>query len=124
MFDPMKHIKLGRGTISIDDHMLGVVHNIDAQVVDMVDDVIVRACVEAAKEAGITDLYLLDKTFVVDALKRAAGGGKWEDCGQYADGYLLECSACRSCLFCDDVCMPNYCPECGTRMDGENHGES
>jgi len=39
-----------------------------ANVLDMADQVIVDACVKAAREAGITQLYLLDKRFIVEAI--------------------------------------------------------
>ena len=41
---------------------------IHAEVVDRTDTVIVEAIINAAKDAGVTDLYLIDKTFVVDAI--------------------------------------------------------
>lgn len=44
-------------------------HRLAAKVLDMYDQVIVDACVEAAKEAGITDLYLIDKTFLLEAIR-------------------------------------------------------
>jgi hypothetical protein len=118
MFDPMKHIKLGKGNIFIDDGVVKMLGKIDAQVVDMNDDFILKAVVEAAKEVGITDLYLLDKTFVVDALKRAAGRGRWVPNGIY-DSMLSMCSVCG---FPAGAYSFNFCPHCGTRMDGENHG--
>lgn len=43
--------------------------NVAAKVTDMTDKMIVDACIEAAKEAGITDLYLIDKTFLLEAIR-------------------------------------------------------
>lgn len=40
-----------------------------ADVLDIQNKVIVDACVKAAKEAGITQLYLLDRDFVMSAIK-------------------------------------------------------
>lgn len=40
-----------------------------ADVIDMTNKVIVEAVVNAAKEAGITQLYLLDKDFILDAIR-------------------------------------------------------
>ena len=39
-----------------------------AKVVDLAEDACVEAAIKAAMEAGITDLYLMDKQFVIDAL--------------------------------------------------------
>lgn len=56
-----------------------------ARVMEMSDEVIVNACVDAAREAGITDLYMLDKKFVIDALteklERAARERSARECG-------------------------------------------
>lgn len=43
--------------------------NVAAKVADMADDAIVTACIEAARDAGITDLYLIDKTFLLEAIR-------------------------------------------------------
>ena len=43
--------------------------NVAAKVADMTDKVIVDACIEVAKDAGITDLYLIDKTFLLEAIR-------------------------------------------------------
>ncbi len=40
-----------------------------ADVVDMTDNAIVDACVKEARRAGINDVYLLDRKFVLDALR-------------------------------------------------------
>ena len=45
------------------------IQNISAVVADMTDTAIFQAIIQTAKEAGITDLYLMDKQFVSDALK-------------------------------------------------------
>lgn len=43
--------------------------NIMAMVEDMTDQAIYSAIIRAAKESRITDLYLMDRTFVLDALR-------------------------------------------------------
>lgn len=40
-----------------------------AEAVELQDEVIVSACIRAAREAGITDLFLIDRQFVLDALR-------------------------------------------------------
>lgn len=57
--------------INVDDGVYSVQQKVLAQCVDMVDDAIVQAVVDVAREEGISDLYLLDKTFVVNALTKA-----------------------------------------------------
>lgn len=48
------------------------VKSIMAQVADLSDQAIYSAIISAAKEAGVTDLYLMDKAFVLDALREKA----------------------------------------------------
>ena len=57
--------------INIGDGMYSIQRKILAKCVDMADDAIVKAVIEVAKENCISDLYLLDKTFVVNALTKA-----------------------------------------------------
>lgn len=45
------------------------VKNIMAQVADLSDQAIYNAITKAAQEAGVTDLYLMDKKFVLDAIR-------------------------------------------------------
>lgn len=45
------------------------VKRIMAQVADLSDQAIYNAIKKAAQEAGVTDLYLMDKKFVLDALR-------------------------------------------------------
>lgn len=50
------------------EEMRKYITKIHAEVVDRTDTVIYEAIVNAAKEAGVSDLYLIDKKFVVDAI--------------------------------------------------------
>ena len=45
------------------------VAKIAAQVADLTDKAITEAIIEAAKREGITDLYLIDKPFILEAIK-------------------------------------------------------
>lgn len=49
----------------IDDH----VKKIQAAAIDMTDNLIVQAITQAAKEDGVTDLYLIDKKFAAEAIR-------------------------------------------------------
>ena len=53
------------------DGSLKIEEKIVAQCVEMADEAIVKAVIDCAKENGITQLYLLDKDFVVTALQDA-----------------------------------------------------
>ena len=55
--------------MSVKDPGFIVRRNISVQVANMLDNEIMTAIVNLAKENGITDLFVLDKKFVLDALK-------------------------------------------------------
>ena len=77
---PIKFYKfdaVGRETITVDGIMREALIKYRAQVLSAMDDEIVRAAVEAARQEGITDLVLLDKQFVLDALVKAVEA--WKD---------------------------------------------
>ena len=78
--DPIKFYKFDavcRETITVDGIMYEAFAKYKAQVLSAMDDEIVRAAVEAARQEGITDLVLLDKQFVIDALVKAVEA--WRD---------------------------------------------
>lgn len=54
---------------SIDGGILRFSQNIAVQLIDMQDRAIYNEVIRAAGEAGIDDLYLMDKQFVLDALR-------------------------------------------------------
>lgn len=41
---------------------------IQAQVIDMTDRLILDAIIQAARENGVDDLYVIDKTFILEAI--------------------------------------------------------
>ena len=45
------------------------VQKISAAVADMTDQAICNAIIQSAKESSVTDLYLMDKTFILDAIR-------------------------------------------------------
>ena len=78
--DPIKFYKFDavcRETITVNGIMREELNKYKAQVLSAMDDEIVRAAVEAARQEGITDLVLLDKQFVIDALVKAVE--TWRD---------------------------------------------
>lgn len=66
MTDKMLHFSLNMPEFDFDTNTL--IQRICAHALDMQEDAVVQACVRTAEEAGITDLYLIDKQFVIDAL--------------------------------------------------------
>lgn len=67
MTDKFVHLHLKDIEYDMDEYT--IINKIKAQVVEVYNDVIVQACIDAAKEEGVNDLYLLDKKFVIDALR-------------------------------------------------------
>lgn len=53
---------------SFDGESCSVVHQAAVKSANMLDTAVVNEVLKIAKEAGISDLYLLDKQFVIDAL--------------------------------------------------------
>lgn len=51
------------------NHVENYAAKVQAAVVDMTDQLIVKAITEEAMAAGYTDLYLMDKAFVIDAIR-------------------------------------------------------
>lgn len=56
---------------------VNVVQKVAAMIADKTDEMLVNTIKECARKEGITQLYLLDKRFIVNALKDAIK--KWED---------------------------------------------
>ena len=72
-----------RRTLNQPFHAYDVIHDtyrmevkVAAQVIDMTEDAIVQAVMNAAQEEGVTDLYLMDKRFVIEALVEKANREK------------------------------------------------
>lgn len=68
---PFEHHRLNTPEISCEGGVYSYREKIMAECVNMQEDAIVRAVIRAAMDEGVTDLYLLDKKFVIDALVTA-----------------------------------------------------
>lgn len=68
---PMEHFSMNPPEIKFEDGTFSFKNRIYAEVVDMKEDAIVHAVISDAMECGVTDLYLLDKNFVINALTTA-----------------------------------------------------
>lgn len=53
----------------VDQYEMTVTFRYAAEVCDMADEAILEAVVDAARKDGITELYLLDKAFVLEAIR-------------------------------------------------------
>lgn len=51
------------------NHVDNYAAKVQAAVIDMTDHLLVKAITEEAMAAGYTDLYLMDKTFILDAIR-------------------------------------------------------
>lgn len=70
--EPLKHFCLNsiNPTMSLaDPPVLEITRKMQAELVDALDDVILYTIFQGAKEAGITDLYLIDKEFIISAIQ-------------------------------------------------------
>lgn len=68
---PFKRINLNEPELNFDNGIYTVTQRIFADCIDMENEAIVAAVVRAAKEVGFTEIFLLDKKFVLDALTAA-----------------------------------------------------
>lgn len=130
-FHPLKSYVLNPVTLDMDAGTFTA--TIMAEVTNMEKHAVVDAIVRLAKERGITNLYLVDERFALDALQekmeREEGSAvdavpvvhaRWHE-----DRMYFRCSNCKS-LFTDELyyingvdgVLPKYCPECGAKMDG------
>lgn len=119
MANKLAHFNLKDTSYDMDTY--SIVRKISAQIVDMQDDVIVQCCIDVAKEAGIHDLILMDKKFVLDALREKIQRSKPEYWSE--QNSFIKCSRCGSYeTKYDHLGNLNdfdYCPNCGAKMDGE-----
>lgn len=78
MTDKIMHFHLKDVDTDFDNPM-HITTRLYADVVDMTNNTIVDACVREARRAGINDVYLLDKQFVLDALREKIERTRQED---------------------------------------------
>jgi hypothetical protein len=74
---PFEHFNMNAPEFKFEDSIFKMQQKIYAECVDMKETAILEAIIRAAKEAGVTELFLFDKQFVVDALTVAIE--KWRD---------------------------------------------
>lgn len=147
---PMKHLHFDRPQLPSTDFDLAQDHiKISVQVTDMEDDAIMEAVIQAARDAQLTDLYLIDREFVLRALrKELERESKNEGCeycrgekalyqhthttNLYIDTFgkartiVVECNPCPPYANCCHKGTPDrsayiikFCPECGRKLEVE-----
>lgn len=102
------------------------------------DKAVHDAIVQEAKKAGVTDLVIFDRDFVVEAIKRNMVHGTWVEVkprGWHTKGFYE--TAMIACSECHNVPVPHvesshehggtvtsyrwlktkHCPNCGVKMD-------
>lgn len=65
----LMHYELPRDKVLLDGNMVELRGKVAAVVADSTDAAIVAAIIAAARAEDVTDLYLLDKTFILDAIR-------------------------------------------------------
>ena len=67
----MERIDLTPPTMNFSNDVYSISQKIAAHCIDMADETIFKAIVSTAKAEGISQLFLLDKEFVMNALRKA-----------------------------------------------------
>ncbi len=120
---------------NLENMTFSITKNIITQIVDMEEKAVVDAVIKAAEQEGVTDLYLLDKKFVLDALREKAEREKGcEYCRERKPilnsiGLLQIDDSDNTIWFtmraaADDIYEDHtdirFCPMCGRRLDKED----
>lgn len=85
------------------------------------DKTVHDAIVQEAKKAGVTDLVIFDRDFVVEAIKRHMVHGRWVHQRRYGDSgrWVWRCSACQREAISPIISALKYCNSCGAKMDAK-----
>lgn len=87
--EPFRHIQLKTPGIELDG---SCTRRVLAHYIDMADSAVIAACIDCAKAEGFTELYLMDRRFVTEALKE-----KLEHEASGKHGEWLEVVRCKDC---------------------------
>ena len=88
---------------------------------EFLDKAVHEAIVQEVQKAGVTDLVIFDRDFVVEAIKRHMVHGRWVHQQRYGDSgrWVWRCSACRREAISPIISALKYCPSCGAKMDAK-----
>lgn len=134
MTDKIMHIYL-KDVCPDEDNPMRFTTRLYADVVDMTDNLIVDACVKEARKAGINDVYLLDRKFVLDALREKIQETQREkflldkikqleaERDDLLEG-MKQAMGCRACKHYDDDAeyVGNECMDCSKYCNWEWRG--
>lgn len=76
--EPLEHFDLRPADFDIIEEVNRIKMKIVAEVVDKTDMAICNAIIDAARAEGVTDLYLIDRDFIVTALRNEIARRKGE----------------------------------------------
>lgn len=73
-------------------------------------------------KSGLYEVLITENKTIVSKVGDLSNG-KWEDEGWYADGHDHHVYSCPTCAKCfikcpDEIEEFNFCPNCGTKMEG------
>lgn len=97
--------------LRINGDLYTIERKMSAFAIEEENKIIVERIVEIAKENGITDLYLLDKKNIAEALKKQIPQKLLPDDRYFGVG---KCPSCYA-TFLDNT--TNYCGHCGQKLD-------
>lgn len=89
----------------VDGTVSGIIEKVCALSIGRHETIIIDNIIKIAKENGITDLYLLNKTAIAEALSKQIPKPL-----TFVDN-LWGCPRCRYDIKCED-----YCPGCGQKI--------
>lgn len=143
----LMHYVFPRDQIQLDGTMAELPGKVAAVVEDSTDAAIVAAILAAARAEEVTDLYLIDKTFILDAIREKLEREKLERekpsqaAWIYWDGWCgnhdrrIDDATCSGCGYKHPTVwatktewdtpkfLSDTCPGCGAKMKkGEGHG--
>ena len=112
MSKPLKHIILESKFPEIENNICTIANKIHAKV-DAQEEAVYRAIVDEAIKNGITDLFLLDKKFVLNTLKKQVPMKTL----QFDSVPHNRCPNCfRAVRVYTTDTMYKYCPDCGQAL--------
>ena len=107
----MKMIRMPQPIMAFNGIDDDITVKVAAKIVDMTEDAIVSACVNFARDVGVTDLYLSDKTFLLEAIQDKMNHNTID---------IIRCKNCehqKTCKHTRRLGINGYCSEGERRSD-------
>ena len=101
--------------LELENDVTSAIQKVAVQMQERVDDNIIREIVKAAKEQGITDLYILDKQNIIAAMRKQIPVKPLNPCGRW--GGKAKGGNCPVCGSHTTSSVSNYCRKCGQALD-------